>query len=35
MLDYPAMNTDSVSNLPVPRRYLYSNDDDAQIKKAN
>lgn len=34
MLDYPAMNTAPVSNLPVPRRYLYGND-DAQINKAN
>ncbi|MFD1293556.1 SusD/RagB family nutrient-binding outer membrane lipoprotein [Lutibacter holmesii] len=27
MLDYPEMNTPPVSNLPVPRRYLYGNDD--------
>lgn len=34
LLDYPAMNTADESGLPVPRRYLYGND-DAQINGAN
>lgn len=34
MLDYPAMNVADESGLPVPRRYLYGND-DAQINGAN
>ncbi|SDX11150.1 Starch-binding associating with outer membrane [Lutibacter oricola] len=34
MLDYPAMNRPAVSNLPVPRRYLYGND-DPDINGAN
>lgn len=34
MLDFPAMNTADESELPVPRRYLYGND-DAQINGAN
>ncbi len=34
LLDYPAMNTAEMSGLPVPRRYLYGND-DAQINGDN
>jgi hypothetical protein len=34
MLDFPAMNTADESGLPVPRRYLYGND-DAQINREN
>ena len=34
MLDYPMMNTADVSGLPVPRRYLYGND-DADINGVN
>jgi hypothetical protein len=34
LLDYPAMNIADESELPVPRRYLYGND-DAQINGTN
>ena len=34
LLDYPAMNVAEMSGLPVPRRYLYGND-DAQINGDN
>lgn len=34
LLDYPAMNTADESGLPVPRRYVYGND-DPQINGAN
>lgn len=34
LLDYPAMNVAAMSGLPVPRRYLYGND-DAQINGDN
>lgn len=34
LLDYPAMNTADESGLPVPRRYLYGND-DPDINGAN